>query len=101
MGYEEEKEEERLWRKMDIVKEAAREIEKVLDRNVERQKEFEEEKRELRRRGVQSGLDEAIHAISRELAVEVLRRDEGLRVALKGYIEREFRKWIETVPKEA
>lgn len=39
--------------------------------------------KDSRRKGFETGLDEALHDVSRELAVEILKEDQGLRERLK------------------
>ena len=42
--------------------------------------------KQSRRKGFETGIDDAIHAISMELAMEVLKEDQELRRALKDHV---------------
>lgn len=111
MSYEDEQEHERHKEKAKLIEEVVRKLEEAFGRIIERQHALYEKRAEFRRlsrehvaslgrRGVNSGLDEAIHMISKELALEVLREDRETRAALKAYIGREFRKWSKSAPGE-
>ncbi|MGH9388942.1 MAG: hypothetical protein ACRD1Z_04950, partial [Vicinamibacteria bacterium] len=56
------------------------------DLHFDRMKKYDEEKRELKRKGVRSGMDEALHQITSETMVEVLKENLDLRAALKNYV---------------
>jgi len=91
MGYDEEKEEEYLRRKASLIKDVIRQINTGIDRWFERLEEFEEEKRKLKQKGIGSGLDEALHAISRELALELLKEDREVRETIKEHLRWSFK----------
>lgn len=42
--------------------------------------------KQSRRKGFETGLDEALHEVSRELSIEILKEDKELREALKDHV---------------
>jgi hypothetical protein len=44
--------------------------------------------KQSRRKGFDTGIDDGIHAISMELAMEILKEDQELREALKGHVRK-------------
>ena len=86
MGYEEDKEEESLRRKSELVKELITEIDKTIDRYFDRLRRYDEEKHRLEQKGAGTGLDEALHAVGLEIGVEILKNDKALREDVKQFL---------------
>lgn len=91
MGYEEDKEEESLRKKSELVKGLIVEIDKALERYFDRLTRYDEEKRRLKQKGIGTGLDEALHAIGVEIGLEILKTDNALRSDLREYIVRSLK----------
>lgn len=94
MGYEDEKDEETLRRKSAIVKELIVEANKAIDRYFESRRKYDEERHGLDQKGIGSGVDEALHLVALELALELLKEDKALRDDLHAYIKKTFREYL-------
>lgn len=92
MGYEDDKEEESLRKRAEIMEDLAKKLQTVLQQAItnyfEARRAYDEERRDLERRSVATGADQALEAVAREVTFEILKEDRKLRDKFKAYILR-------------
>lgn len=95
MGYEDEIEHQRHKQKVQFVKDILSKVDESISSMIRQQEELAEKKTQFKRKGISSGLDEALHEISKGIALEILRSDESIGEKLKRHIKKQFIDWID------
>lgn len=95
MGYEDEKEEEALRKRAEIIEDLGKKLQVCLQQAIANyfvgRRAYDEERRDLDRKGLGTGVDLALEAVARDLTFELLKEDKKLRAEFKAYILRTFK----------